>query len=403
MGVSLRYLFVTVVSIFIALGVGILVGGATGDQVLADYQRGIIERLENAYNRSLSDKRSLESQLADSRSEMEAMERILASTWSELSGGVLEGAPVSAVILGESFPRRSLEEALSKFGAKTGPRITLQAGFLDLLAAHRLEFQPWIGSPPAGSAGSSQGRSGSEVGGGGVVGGEVEDGEEAVETGSDGPGGSEVSGVAPVSGDQREVLGIPRVPQEVEAAEALTLMTGVLLGTPVPPDLSAKVQEWKVGQFEGYGALRPSAVILAVGDPDEKQARNRRWFLAMAEALREGGVPVLAAVPSGRGSMLAKDFAALGLPVAAVPSTVWGEIEFLSVLQSAVGAGAGPGPAGRAWSMTGKAETGNPIPGTTEKNQPDPMLDYLKELIRKYRKGCADGEGSGEPDIRRLP
>lgn len=61
---SLRYHVVSLAAVFVALGIGILLGAAmSGDEGLAGQQRALIERLDADFNRLSQDRDALAQEL----------------------------------------------------------------------------------------------------------------------------------------------------------------------------------------------------------------------------------------------------------------------------------------------------------------------------------------------------
>jgi len=61
--VSARYHLVTVMSVFLALGLGILLGGSLGQQWLSEKQQGLIDQLERHYDEQVTQNRELSASL----------------------------------------------------------------------------------------------------------------------------------------------------------------------------------------------------------------------------------------------------------------------------------------------------------------------------------------------------
>ncbi|GAB7386177.1 hypothetical protein BSNK01_00120 [Bacillaceae bacterium] len=63
--VTFRYHFITVMAVFLALGVGILVGGSIGQQWLNEKQQALLQRLERRYTEAVKSNEQMQGQLAD--------------------------------------------------------------------------------------------------------------------------------------------------------------------------------------------------------------------------------------------------------------------------------------------------------------------------------------------------
>lgn len=75
MVISTRYHLMTVISIFFALGIGILLGGSLGQQWLSEQQQTLINQLERHYDKQLAHNRELSANIKKVRQAYEEEKR----------------------------------------------------------------------------------------------------------------------------------------------------------------------------------------------------------------------------------------------------------------------------------------------------------------------------------------
>lgn len=71
--ITLRYHIVTIVVVFLSLGLGILLGAGMGQNWLNDQERGLLERLESRYEEAVKSNKLLQKQLQELTAKIESI------------------------------------------------------------------------------------------------------------------------------------------------------------------------------------------------------------------------------------------------------------------------------------------------------------------------------------------
>ena len=121
---SLRYHVVSLAAVFVALGIGILLGAAmSGDEGLAGQQRALIERLDADFNRLSQDRDAL-------AQELETARRYVEESVPYVVRGALEGKTVGIVAVSGvgASEVNSVKDVCVLAGARIGAVVDLAQG-----------------------------------------------------------------------------------------------------------------------------------------------------------------------------------------------------------------------------------------------------------------------------------
>lgn len=124
--VDFRYHLVSIIAVFLALAIGIVVGTAALNGT-------ITEDLQRRVNGLAADKRGLESQVSDARGQADDDQRFLNSVESLLISGRLSGQRVVIVSApgASNDIRNSVSESMTRAGATVTGRIQLRDDYVD--------------------------------------------------------------------------------------------------------------------------------------------------------------------------------------------------------------------------------------------------------------------------------
>ncbi|GIG28779.1 copper transporter [Cellulomonas marina] len=124
--IDFRYHLVSLISVFLALAVGIALGAGPLEETIGDTLTGQVDQLR-------VEREELRTQLQQSEAEQQDLEAFAAATGPQLLEGALAGRRVALVQLGESSPERvaAVDAALAAAGATTSARVTLTDAWTD--------------------------------------------------------------------------------------------------------------------------------------------------------------------------------------------------------------------------------------------------------------------------------
>lgn len=152
----MRYHIVSLVSVFLALALGILIGNALGDRVLVKQQTRLIERMEADVNRLTTERRDLQRAVGAERAAHRNADRFGRAVLPVLVADRLYGKQVVLVRLNPAAEVRPIEE-LQAVLRKAGAEVAMSLTFLQDPAAMPLEKRAGaatiLGVPDPGAAG----------------------------------------------------------------------------------------------------------------------------------------------------------------------------------------------------------------------------------------------------------
>lgn len=124
--IDFRYHLVSIVSIFLALAVGIALGAGPLKGQLGD-------QLESQIKSLASEKSTLNGQLSDARKAADARDSFIAAENKQLLAGQLGGATVAVVVLpgADGGLVKSTTQTLTAAGAKIGATVSVKTGWTD--------------------------------------------------------------------------------------------------------------------------------------------------------------------------------------------------------------------------------------------------------------------------------
>lgn len=151
MVLDVRYQIVTLAAVFLALGLGVLIGSAlVGNDALIDQQVKLIDRLEQDFAQVKAEREDLRARLAVAEARLKAAAEFQHVVFPALTGGRLAGRRVALVRTGDSLDRRAQEELVSVLegaGASVGS-VTVVTRPLDLASGEsRDEVLACLGIP----------------------------------------------------------------------------------------------------------------------------------------------------------------------------------------------------------------------------------------------------------------
>lgn len=127
MVVDIRQHIITLAAVFLALGMGILIGMAlVEDRALVDQQRKMIDRLEADFTALSRDRDQLRSRLALSESELKASRKLMEDIFARVAPGRLQGRRIAIISAGDSMDDKEIQaivQALEYAGGQV-PSIT---------------------------------------------------------------------------------------------------------------------------------------------------------------------------------------------------------------------------------------------------------------------------------------
>lgn len=127
--IDLRYHIASLVAVFLALGIGILIGSSVlGVDTLARQQEQIAERLENHLNELREENRTLQAELALREGEIDRHNRFQEDILPYLVAGRLEGTRVALVEIGTYPLEHNLRGLLNLAGAEVVSVTTIPGG-----------------------------------------------------------------------------------------------------------------------------------------------------------------------------------------------------------------------------------------------------------------------------------
>lgn len=119
MGLDMRYLVITLVAVFLALGLGMLAGGAVmGEGGLAGRHDALVAHLEAEFERLRSESRRQRVEAETLRAELEDARRALAAVIPAAVAGRLRGQRVAIVCTAAADPPGELTGVLEAAGAE---------------------------------------------------------------------------------------------------------------------------------------------------------------------------------------------------------------------------------------------------------------------------------------------
>jgi copper transport outer membrane protein MctB len=131
--IDFRYYIVTIIAIFLALGLGVVAGTTVLDRVTVDTLRGQVDGLRDLLN----DHRR---QIRDLRADRDQANALVGALAPEVIDGALEGMRVVFVAAGEEGWHARVRDVIAKAGAEDVGSITLTSKWLLTSAADRDEL-----------------------------------------------------------------------------------------------------------------------------------------------------------------------------------------------------------------------------------------------------------------------
>lgn len=118
--IDFRSHLASIVAVFLALGIGMLVGAQLADEgALAREYGRLIEQIEAGLDRARNDNKQLEMAVLDAQRRLAEESRFVADVLAELLGGQLEGVAVELVADGaEAAEEGRIRVALERAGAR---------------------------------------------------------------------------------------------------------------------------------------------------------------------------------------------------------------------------------------------------------------------------------------------
>jgi hypothetical protein len=124
--IDIRTHIIALVAVFLALGIGILIGvDMIGGQGLISQEKALAARLEADFDRLRSQNNALSTELTSEERNMSAEEAFANQAATALVTGRLAGSRVALVITQEGFQDPSLISILRAAGAQVGPVVVL--------------------------------------------------------------------------------------------------------------------------------------------------------------------------------------------------------------------------------------------------------------------------------------
>lgn len=140
-------------AVFLALGLGILVGSGMSDDVVLRQQRLVIEQMSEEFKTLRAEKKQLEADLESLRQELSFWEQYHGALFPALSAGSLDGRTVAVVSCGAPVPEPVLA-LLEDAGAAVSPLIHVAAA--DESGRADEELLPAVASLLLGKAGEAE-------------------------------------------------------------------------------------------------------------------------------------------------------------------------------------------------------------------------------------------------------
>jgi hypothetical protein len=113
---GIRYHIITCISVFLALGLGLLLGGTLGDKVIVKEQVQLLDRLEDRYTAVKAENAKLSQQSADSEQKREQLKQVVAQVSDHYVRERLAGKKVAILAL-EPIDLAAVMTTLEKAGA----------------------------------------------------------------------------------------------------------------------------------------------------------------------------------------------------------------------------------------------------------------------------------------------
>jgi hypothetical protein len=151
--IGLRYHIASLVAVFLALGLGILIGAAAlGERVLVRQQTRLIERLENDVTRVTTERRGLQRELAAERTALQQANRFGRAILPLLVADRLSGKQVALIRLNPGAEAKSAGDDLPALIRQAGAEVAASLTFLvdpaDLEASQRAGVAKILGITP---------------------------------------------------------------------------------------------------------------------------------------------------------------------------------------------------------------------------------------------------------------
>ncbi|MDI6870041.1 MAG: copper transporter [Bacillota bacterium] len=140
--IDIRYHIVSLVAVFLALGLGILIGtAALGERVLVQEQNRLIERLESDVTRLTNERRDLQRELSQERAALRQADRFGREVLPYLVADRLYGKQVAVIRLSPAPESRPGVDELQAVLRRAGAEVTTSLAFLEdpvqMDASHR--------------------------------------------------------------------------------------------------------------------------------------------------------------------------------------------------------------------------------------------------------------------------
>lgn len=133
--IDVRYHIASLVAVFLALGLGILIGAAAlGERVLVRQQSELIERLERDVTRVTEERRELQGQLVETRTQLRQADRFGRAVLPLLVADRLYGKQVAIIRLNPAPESRTIDDLLAVLRT-AGAEVTVNLAFLEEPAA----------------------------------------------------------------------------------------------------------------------------------------------------------------------------------------------------------------------------------------------------------------------------
>jgi hypothetical protein len=149
--IDIRYHIASLVAVFLALGLGILIGtAALGERVLVRQQGQLIERLESDVTRLTNERRNLQKDLSASRTDLRHADRFGRTVLPFLVADRLYGKQVAVIRLNPTPEPRTTDELLAvlrKAGAEVATSLTFLEDPAAMGAEHRAGVARLLGIP----------------------------------------------------------------------------------------------------------------------------------------------------------------------------------------------------------------------------------------------------------------
>ncbi|PWK05190.1 copper transporter [Tumebacillus permanentifrigoris] len=122
---GIRYHILTLVAVFLSLGLGLLLGGTLGEQVIVKQQTQLLQKLEERYTQSKSDNLKLQKQSQDLTQQTTDLQNVMAQVGGHYAHDKLTGQKVAVLQL-QPADLSSMRSTLEAAGAVLSTAAELQ-------------------------------------------------------------------------------------------------------------------------------------------------------------------------------------------------------------------------------------------------------------------------------------